>query len=328
MPRSEKQKLKLCLIIDLFKKSSDPDHPLTIEDIAKHLESYGIAAERKSIYRDMRAMEELGYEIVSLHDKHFSYYLGSREFETAELRTLIDAVQSSRFITKHKSNTLIKKLVGLATEYDAKKLASQVFVTNRIKTANESIFYNVDAIHSAIAENCRICFTYFDWSLKNGRVYRKNGGEYIISPWALIWHSENYYMIGYDGQEDMIKHYRVDRMNSINVIEKQREGKDKFKELDVAKYAKHYFGMYNSAVERVTLNCANDLTNVVIDKFGNDADFELQPDDETFNVTAEVAVSPVFLSWVLMFGGKIKIVSPESAKEKLREMAVKALDNG
>lgn len=326
MPRSERQKLKLCLIIDLFKKRSDPDHPLTIEEITKYLESYGITAERKSIYRDMRAMEELGYELVSLHNKHFSYYLGNREFETAELRTLVDAVQSSRFITKRKSNNLIKKLVGLATEHDAKKLASQVFVTNRIKTSNESIFYNVDAIHSAIAENRRISFTYFDWSLKKSRIYRKNGGEYVVSPWALIWNNENYYLIAYDGAENMIKHYRVDRMSGITVSEKLREGKDKFKEVDVATYAKHYFGMYNSAVESVKLNCANEITNVVIDKFGTDADFELLPDEETFNVTAEVAVSPVFLSWVMMFGGKIKIVSPESAKQKLREMALKALE--
>ncbi|MBQ3425636.1 MAG: WYL domain-containing protein [Clostridia bacterium] len=326
MPRSEGQKLKLCLIIDFFKKKTDPDHPATIDDIVNYLESIGIRAERKSIYRDIRAMEELGYEVISLHEKRFSYYLGTRDFETAELRTLVDAVQSSRFITKRKSNALIKKLELLATEYDAKKLESQVFVTNRIKTANESIFYNVDAIHNAISENCRISFTYFDWSVKKSRVYRKNGGNYNVSPWALIWHEENYYLIGYADAEGIIKHYRVDRMNSINIIDEPREGKDAFKEVDVAMYAKHYFGMYNSAVERVTLNCANELTNAVIDRFGSDAVFEPQPDGESFNVTAEVAVSPVFLSWVFMFGGKARILSPESAVTELRNMAKKALD--
>lgn len=323
MPRSEKQKIKLCLIIDLFKRRTDSEHPVSVSEIIDYLAGKGIMSERKSIYRDISAMQDLGYEVIQVHDKRFSYYLNSRPFETAELRLLVDAVQASRFITKKKSGELIKKLEALTTEYDAKKLHSQVFVTNRVKTSNESIYYNVDAIHNAIQDNYQITFTYFDWDINKRRVYRKSGSIYEVSPWALIWHLENYYLIAYDACEDMIKHYRVDRMSGINMIEKKRCGRDVFKDVDVARYAKRFFGMYNGEIVSVRLNCARELTNAIIDMFGSEVQFEPQPDGTTFDVEVEVAMSPVFLSWVFMFGGQIKILSPESAAVELRAMAEK-----
>ena len=326
MARSERQKLKLCVLIDFFMKKTDPDHPASVTDIIDYLAGQGILAERKSIYRDIAAMEELGYDIVALHNKRFSYYLGTRTFETAELRLLVDAVQASRFITGKKSNELIRKLESLATEYDAKKLHSQVFVTNRIKSSNESIYYIIDSIHSAIQENRQISFKYFDWDVAKNRVYRKSGGIYEVSPWALIWHNENYYLIGYDSKDECIKHYRADRMSAIDMSEKQRDGGDQFKELDVALYAKKFFGMYNGEFITVTLRCSNDVTNAVIDMFGSDADFKPCEDGESFEVTAEVALSPVFLSWVFMFGGKVEIISPDFAAEQLRDMAKNLLE--
>lgn len=325
MPKSERQKLKLCLLIDFFKKKTDAEHPASVSDIIDYLTRFDILAERKSIYRDIAAMEQLGYDIVAVHNKRFSYYLDSREFETAELRMLVDAVQASRFITGKKSNELIKKLESLATEYDAKKLHSQVFVTNRIKSSNESIYYNVDAIHSAIQENRQITFKYFDWDVSKRRVYRKSGGTYEVSPWALIWHNENYYLIAYDSSDELIKHYRADRMNSIDMTDKTRDGSNEFKELDVALYAKKFFGMYNGELVNVTLRCANEVTNAVIDMFGSDAEFMPNEDENSFNVTAEVALTPVFLSWVFMFGGRVEILSPDSAAEELKSMASRML---
>lgn len=326
MAKTEKQKLKLYLLIELFKRKSDAEHPISIAYILEYFQALGISAERKSIYRDIQAMEELGFEVIKTHDKKFGYFLINDGFETAELRLLADAVQSSRFITKNKSSELIKKLESLTTEYDAKKLESRVFVTNRIKTSNESIYYSVDAIDTAIADDCMISFKYFDWTVDKRRLYRKNGSEYIVSPWALVWDNENYYLIAYDGDEGIIKHYRVDRMNSINVVDAPRDGQNSFKEVDVAEYSKKFFGMYNGEIERVTLNCANELVNSVIDRFGTDAVFEPQSNNATFNVTVDVAVTPVFLSWVFMFGGKIKIKTPGSANKKLREMAESILN--
>ncbi|MCH5212944.1 MAG: WYL domain-containing protein [Oscillospiraceae bacterium] len=326
MPRTEKQKLKLCLVIDLFKRKTDSEHPISVTGIIDYLASLGVTAERKSVYRDISAMQDLGYEIIQVHNKHFMYYLANRDFETAELKMLVDAVQASRFITKRKSNELIKKLESLTTEYDANQLQSQVFVTNRIKTSNESIYYNVDAINYAINENLRITFTYFDWDIHKRRKYRNDGRLYEVSPWALIWHNENYYLIAYDGKAGFIKHYRVDRMMSIDCTDTKREGKDAFKEVDVAKYAKKFFGMYNGEIINVTLRCASELTNAVIDMFGTDVRFRADKDEKTFEIDVEVALSPVFFSWVFMFGGKVEILSPDSAAQELKRMAEKFID--
>lgn len=320
MPRSELQKLKLCYVIEIMKRYTDEEHTISITEIIERLADLGVKAERKSIYRDFSAMETLGYEIIQVHTKTFKYYLANHDFETAEIRMLVDAVQASRFITKKKSNALIKKLERLTTVYNARFMQSQVFVTNRIKTSNESIYYNVDTIHNAIHENSRISFTYYDWSMTKRRVLRHGGERYNVSPWMLIWNNENYYLIGYETQTENIKHYRVDRMLSIELTNEEREGRGAFSDIDVAEYSKKFFGMYNGKIETVELNCAKEMTNAVIDRFGTDVKFIVQ-DDDTFNVSVKVAVSPVFLSWVFMFGGQIKIVSPTSAADRLVEMA-------
>ena len=325
MPKSKNQKLKLYYIIEYFKRYTDENHPVSVSELIEYLQSVGITAERKSIYRDISAMEALGYEVISLHDKHFTYYLADREFETAELRMLSDAVASSRFITKKKSAQLIKKLSGLTTEYDADKLQAQIFVANRIKASNESIYYNVDAIHNAISENSKISFVYYDWDKSKKKVYRHNGERYLVSPWALVWNNENYYMVGFDSREGKIRHYRVDRMLSIATENEVREGKAEFKETDTAQYTKKFFGMYDGERVEVTLNCDEEITNAVVDMFGTDVEFIPQNDGKTFNVTVDLAVSPVFLSWVFMFGGKVRIVSPKSIHSRLEEMARKIL---
>lgn len=323
MPRSEKQKLKLHYIIEIFKKQTDEDHPISITEIIRQLAQAGIKAERKSIYRDFEAMAILGYEIVPVHSKQFRYYLANPDFKLAELRLLVDAVQASRFLTKKKSNDIIRKLEGLANIYDAERLQSQVFVTNRIKTSNESVYINVDKIHYAIQDNSQISFAYFDWDINKKRVYRRSGDKYLISPWALIWNNENYYLIGYETETQQIKHYRVDRMASIEIKNIRRDGRKIFGNVDISEYSRKFFGMYNGEIVSVTLNCAREITNAVIDKFGSDVKFNPQPDGETFNITVDVAVSPVFLSWVFMFGGKVKILSPESVAGELKEMAEK-----
>ncbi len=323
MPRSERQKLKLCYVIELFKKKTDAEHPISIAEIIDYLADLGIRAERKSIYRDIEAMEDLGYDVIPVHNKRFTYYLDSRVFETAELRLLVDAVQASRFLTKKKSNELIKKLESLASEHDAKKLNSQVFVTNRIKASNESIYYNVDSIHNAIQENSKIAFLYFDWDINKKRVFRRCGEKYAISPWALIWNNENYYLIGYDSEFGMIKHYRVDRMVSIDILPQKREGRNAFKEIDVAVYARRFFGMYDGEITTVTLSCSRNITNAVIDRFGSELKFRPRADGSLFEVDVDIAVSPVFYSWVFQFGGQVRILSPEWVSDGLKEMARK-----
>ncbi len=325
MPKSENQKLKLYYIIEYFKRYTDEEHPTSVSELIEYLAELGITAERKSIYRDIAAMEDLGYEVIAQRDKHFTYYLAERDFEMAELRTLADAVAASRFITKKKSDELIKKLMKLTTEHDAKNLRAQVFVANRIKTSNESIYYNVDAIHNAIADNSKISFYYYDWDINKRKVYRHYKKRYDVSPWALAWNDENYYLIAYDTDEQKIRHYRVDRMMSIEMMNVPREGKTAYRETDTAQYTRKFFGMYDGNVEKVTINCSEEITNAVIDMFGTDVEFVPEPDGKSFNVTVELAVSPVFLSWVFMFGGKARIVSPKSVQDELKAMAEKIL---
>ena len=326
MPRSKNQKLKLYYLIEYFKKYTDEDHTVSVSELIDYLAGLGITAERKSIYRDIEAITDLGFEIIPVHDKRFTYYLAEREFETAEVRMLVDAVASSRFITKKKSGELIKKLETLTTEYTAKKLNSQVFVANRIKASNESIYYNVDARHNAISENSKINFRYYDWDKNKRKVYRHDGKEYEVSPWALVWNNENYYLIAYASDEQKIRHYRVDSMMSISQNGKIREGREAFSDQDTAQYTKKFFGMYDGEMTKVTLNCSEDITNAVIDMFGSDVKFFPQPDGKTFNVTVELAVSPVFLSWVFMFGGQVRIVSPKKVKDEFLAMTKAVLD--
>ncbi len=324
MPRSKNQKYKLYYIIEYFKRYTDEEHPVSVSELIEYLAGLGVTAERKSIYRDIEAIGELGYEIIQVHGKRFAYYLAQRDFETAELRTLVDAVASSRFITKKKSGELIKKLEALTNVHVAKRLNAQVFVANRIKASNESIYYNVDAIHNAIADNSQITFLYFDWDKNKRRVYRHGGRQYEVSPWALVWNNENYYLIAYDAREGEIRHYRVDRMLSINQLDKPRQGKTKFNDEDTARYTRKFFGMYDGELTEVTLNCSEEITNAVVDMFGTEVKFSPQLNN-TFNVTVEVAVSPVFLSWVFMLGDKVKIVSPKNVKDEFINMANNAL---
>ena len=224
MPKSPGQKLKLLYIIEMLEQNTDENHPMSTAEIIERLEANGIHSERKSIYDDIEKLCDFGYDIIQVHSRlGGGYYLAGREFELAELKLLVDAVQSSRFITTKKSRELIKKLEKKAGKHDAGKLQRQVYVAGRIKTENESIYYNIDNIHRSIQENKQIGFTYLDWNLKKQLAERKNGYR-EVSPWALIWREENYYLAAFDAEDGIIKHYRVDKMGQAVLLDKPREG--------------------------------------------------------------------------------------------------------
>ena len=325
MAKSENQKLKLLYLRKIFEEQTDEIHPITIARIIDELGKHGIEAERKSLYRDIRLLQDFGMDIIPVRSKSYGYYLASREFELPELKLLVDAVQSSRFITHKKSGELIKKLEALSSVHDAAQLQQTVYVVNRIKTANESIYYNVDRICAAIAENSRVSFRYFDWTAEKRKSYRKNGGRYCVSPWSLTWDDEMYYLIAYDSGEEKIKHFRVDKMNNIETVPLPRDGSQAFRELDMALYAKKFFGMFNGSEETVTLRCKKSLAGVIIDRFGRDITM-FADDDEHFKVNVTVAISPVFLAWVFAFGADMTIVSPRGVIKRFREMARAAAD--
>lgn len=320
MARGINQKFKLYYLKDIMLRKTDENHALTMPQIIEALEEAGTTAERKSIYTDLDDLYEMGIEIGKEQKGKYTYYsVIGRQFELPELKLLVDAIQSSKFITAKKSNELIRKLETFCSEYEAKQLQRQVYVQNRIKTMNESIYYSVDTIHNAIAENKQIRFKYFKWNIKKEQELRHNGEFYHISPWALTWDDENYYMVGYDSQANLIKHYRVDKMLKISMLDKNREGKEYFKQWDSADYAKKNFSMFNGVEEMVTLEIDNDMCGVLIDRFGKDITF-VPVDANHSRVRLKVALSDHFLGWIFALGEGVKIVGSKEAVEKAKAM--------
>lgn len=319
MAKESNQKLKLMRLMQIMLKQTDDEHSLTMKQILTELQRYGISAERKSIYTDIEALRLYGIDIIGeKRNKTYHYHVGAREFELAELKLLVDAVQSSKFITEKKSKKLIKKLEGFLSRYDAKKLQRQVFVSGRIKTINENIYYNVDMIHEAIGSNVKIKFKYFNWDVNKNMAFHHNGEDFCISPWGLLWDDENYYLIGYDSLAGIMKHYRVDKMLNLNLTTDKREGRQHFREYDMAIYTKKHFGMFDGKEERVKIAFENRFAGVVIDRFGKDVTMR-KIDEEHFVVAVDVAVSEQFLGWIFALGGGARIVGPESVVERMRE---------
>lgn len=326
MPKGTNQKLKLIYLIKIMLERTDEEHGLTMPEILAALEEYGVTAERKSIYNDFESLRQLEIDVIQEQQgKTYTYHVASRQFELAELKLLVDAIQSSKFITEKKSKQLIKKLESLASSYEAKQLQRQVYVSGRIKTMNESIYYNVDEIHNAIASNKKIRFQYFQWNIKKETELRKSGQFYEISPWVLSWDDENYYMIGYDSEAQKIKHYRVDKMLKSTCMDEAREGKELFESFDIAAYTRKSFGMYGGEEQSVKLEFENRLVGVVIDRFGKDI-IIAPAGDNRFTIKVDVAVSDQFLGWVFALGDGAKILGPENVVEQMKKLAKKAIE--
>ncbi|MDO4544523.1 MAG: WYL domain-containing protein [Bacillota bacterium] len=318
MAKSSNQKLKVLHLVRIFLEKTDEEHRISIKELIDGLARYGIAAERKSLYDDIEALKLWGMDILYSKEKPAGFYLDRWDFEMPELKLLVDAVQSSKFITEKKSFQLIKKLESLASNHEAKQLQRQVYVTNRIKTMNESIYYNVDKIHEAISANVQIKYQYFEWTVDKQMRARKNGEPYIISPWALTWDDENYYMIGFDEDAELVKHYRVDKMQKIQLLEAERAGKEAFEDFDVARFAKRTFGMFGGQIRQVTLECDNGLVGTILDRFGSDVILQ-KVDSGHFRISQEVTVSGQFYGWLVGLGSGIKIIDPDDIAEEFQQ---------
>ena len=319
MARSSYQKLKPLYIMNYLLQNTDEDHPVTVNQIISYLDSQGISAERKSIYSDIEALQYFGLDIVqSGSGRSCGYYIAHRTFELPELKLLVDSVQSSKFITHKKTAALIKKIETLASIHEAQLLNRQVFVKNRIKTMNESIYYNVDEIHNGISKNKKIRFLYFEYNVQKERQYRRNGAYYVVSPFALTWDDENYYMVAYDSDAAMIKHYRVDKMEKISILEEDRDGLEAYQALDMAIYARKTFGMFTGKEEHVVLRFENHLVGAVLDRLGRDV-FIVPDGPDHFTVRTDVIVSPQFFAWVTGFGTSAQVIGPGQVVEAMKD---------
>lgn len=315
MAKSSRQKEKLLYLQKIMLEKTDENHPLTLAEIKAALAEYDIKAERKALYEDLEILSTFGLDICRTRTNTVRYYVGNRDFQVPELKLLVDAIQSSKFITKKKSLELIGKLEKLVSENEGKQLHREVYVTNRVKTLNEKIYYNVDILHNSITAGKKISFRYFRWELSGDsvpkivRTPRRNGEPYTVSPLSLCWDDENYYLIAYDSEAKKIKHYRVDKMEKIEILSEDR---DESPDFNAADYAKSVFSMFGGTKANVRLLAENNIVGVIADRFGQDVKIR-RNDADTFTLDVNVILSPQFYAWVFGLGGKVKILSPDNA---------------
>ena len=323
MPRSYDQKLKILYILDYLQKNSHEDHPVRAGELIDMLQSKEIRCDRKTVYSDIATLQQFGIDIISLPGKNGGYYIASRNFQLPELKLLIDAVQSSRYLTEAKSRELIEKLCDQCNEHEAGLLKRNVYVSGRVKSMNETIYYNVNDIQEAIAQNRQITFRYFDWGMDGKRKYREKA--YLASPYGLCQDNENCYLLGYSERHG-ITSYRVDRMEGIQLTEDKRVPCPELTGKAFTEHANKLFQMFAGDAVDVKMRFHKTLLNVVIDRFGRDT--MLIPDgEEHFNFTVRVAVSPMFLSWVIGFGDKAQILYPQAVIDQCKALCHQAMSH-
>jgi predicted DNA-binding transcriptional regulator YafY len=336
MPVKSRQKLKILYLMKLFMEETDEDHPFTMTEIIRWLAARDIEAERRSVYEDIRLLQDFGVDIVGEKRKQYVYYIANRQFELAELKLLVDTVTAARFVTDRKSRQLIRKLSSLTSRHLAGQLSRQVYVSGRVKTFNESIYYNVDAIHRGINENRQISFRYYDYDLGKKQVLRRQGERYQVSPYILSWDSENYYMVAFHERYNRLAHFRVDKMTDVRV---ETAGRQPLREdLDPGVYCQSVFGMFSGEETWVKVRFAADLIGVVIDRFGRDVFIQSDQsrvegissekgfeESGSFLANLKVAVSPVFLSWLIQFSGRASILAPPEVRDQMQSLLEESL---
>lgn len=307
----------LLLLRQYLHQHTDEQHPVSVTDILAFWQQHGIQAGRKSVYTDIELLQNVGMDIVCVKSSQNKYFVGQRLFELPELKLLVDAVESSRFITEKKSTALIKKLGHLTSTAQAEQLNRRIYMGGTPKPENEGIYYNVDTIHNAVQKKQQITFQYFEYTPKKEKILKHDGYKYRFSPYAMIWNRDCYYAVGWSEKHGKIAQFRVDRMTAVEPLEQAAVQTPDF---DPAEYVRKVFGMYPDDLCTAKLLCDNEVMRSVIDRFGENVRTETV-DEQHFRATVEVAPSPPFFSWVFTFSGKIRIVSPAAVLEEMRDMA-------
>ena len=330
MAKSRFQKLKLLYIKDYFERCSDDSHGIPVPELIEHLSSLGIEAERKSIYDDIELLSEyygMNIEKVKI-PRSMEYRLTEHDFDLHELKLLCDAVMASRFITEKKSDMLIDKLKAQASVHEAQKLSRQVIVSDKIKNMNESIYYNVDAIFEAIAAERSVRFRYFARSFRSPleRCYRRGGEYYEVSPYALTYSEEKYYLIAYDYEQKKLKHFRVDRMEDIREGERGRDAQKYFSSINLGMYTDRCFGMFGGEETRVTLEFEEFLAGAVYDRFGSDI-VAVRTEQDRYRVHVPIVESEQFYGWLAGLGSGARVIAPDSVREGYKKHLCKILES-
>ena len=318
MPRKENQRKKLLILRDILLRNTDEHHGLTRKEIEVELSRYDIEVSRQTFAEDLELLREFGVDIMT--DRIGSktiYYVGEREFALPELKLLIDSIQASRFITEKKAMELIRKMERLCSKHEAAELQRGAVIVDRIKNMNESIFYNVDAVHQAINQNSKIRFQYFNYNIQAEREYKHGGKIYEESPYAMVCADDNYYLLAYNSERNIIKNYRVDKLAAVQVTGEPREGREVFEQYDLKRFTRNSFGMFSGKEAKVTMRFSHRFANAVVDRFGKDV-FMRRVDDNWVEVVAPVVVSPMFFRWLYGLGAEAYIVGPQDVREAMK----------
>ena len=326
MPKSFNQKLKILYLMKALAEKTDREHPMSVAEIIQYLDGYGISVERKAVYDDIETLRFFGMKIGNRRGRKAGYYLEERKFALPELKILMDAVQSSRFLTQEQSRDLLRKLETLTSISEAKKLQSQTYTVPGVKSLNGEIYKNIEGIYDAIAGNQQITFQYYEWDLSKNLKKKRGGERYRVSPWKLIWKNENYYLLGLDEKSEIVKHYRVDKIKHINIEKQKRNGESIFRNFDMEKFTAGTFGMFGGKETPVRMEFENRFAGVVLDRFGQDV-MLISRDEEHFSMQTQISVSPKFFGWLASLGSGAVIVSPENVRREYISFLKKTLMN-
>ena len=325
--KSESKKLIPIYLMELFSYKTDESHYVRMPEILNFLESKGIFAERRTIYSAISILNSADFEIIGVQEKGgYKYHHPTRKFDTNELKFLIDSVAASKFLTEKKSKELINKIKSLGSVYDTEYLNRNILLSKRIKSMNDKVLKNLDILYAAINSNNQITFQYVRWTWQKKLIYLKGGNLFNASPYAISLFDDNYYLIAFDNQTKQLKHYRVDKMQTIKLLAKTRVGKEDFDNFDISEYAAKTFNMYGGKEEYIKLQCKNSLANVIIDRFGKN--LIIRPDFDNpdyFIVGITINVSPQFYGWLFGLGADVKVLSPNSVIESYKKTAEKIL---
>ncbi|MEE1054016.1 MAG: WYL domain-containing transcriptional regulator [Acutalibacteraceae bacterium] len=322
------QKLKLLYIVKILTQLTDEEHPMSATEICERLAECGVTAERKSIYNDIECLVSFGYDIIFTRTPKNGYFLASREFELPEIFLLCDAVRTAKFISEKKTRELTAKLDGLISKYQSKRNIHGIYIDSSNKTHNEELFYNIDSINTAITEGKKIKFTYSKRVLQEGKNIITESKTRIVSPYAMTWQFDYYYLIGNYEKYDNLMNLRIDRIHSVEILDEPirhfSEVSDYSDTFDVADYTKKLFGMFGGNTQEIKLRCSNKLLEQVTDRFGENI-FITNVNEKTFDFTAKAAVSEGLVTWIMNYGDNIKVIKPDDLKQKIIDRADKIL---
>lgn len=326
MPEENYQKIKLLKIMEILRQETDEEHPMTKVELAARLVAMNVSCSPRSLIRDIKLLNEQGYEIMERlmgHEK--GYFVCDRSFSVPELKILIDAVQAAGFVTEKKTGELVDKIAALGGSHRAAILKGNIVKFNTRKHTNETIYYTVGFIEDAIQRNKKIIFRYFDLDENGQKVYRRDGHHYVVEPVALVFNEDNYYLIVYSEKHDGTANYRVDRIDSVEIIDDPISDKARSLRRKVARYTEEAFKMFNGQPETITLRFTDKLIGPVLDKFGEVTKMT-RVDDHTIEATVQVRIAPTFWGWLFQFGTDMDIMEPEALKEEYKNKAAELLN--